>query len=142
LERLAGVVQGVSSNYDTDVMRRLVDKAAELAGKRYTAGSGDDDVSMRVIADHARTTAFLIAEGIQPEKQKREYVLRRVMRRAIRHGHRLGIERPFLHEVALEVVSAMGEDYPELVERKELIERVTEGEEVRFRATLRRGMRI
>ena len=142
LERVAGVLQGVTSNYDTDLMRRLVDKAAELAKKTYTASSSDDDVSMRVIADHARTTAFLMAEGVMPDKQKREYVLRRVMRRAIRHGHRLGITEPFLHEVALEVVDAMGEDYPELVERKELIANVTEGEEVRFRNTLQRGMKI
>ena len=142
LERLAGVLQGVTSNYDTDIIRRLVDLTAEIAGKRYGGSSGDDDVSMRVVADHARTTAFLIAEGVMPDKQRREYVLRRVMRRAIRHGHRLGIEDPFLHRVALEVVAAMGADYPELEERRELIERVTEGEEVRFRATLRRGVKI
>jgi alanyl-tRNA synthetase len=142
LERVAGVVEGVTSNYDTDLLRALVERTAAIAGKRYTAGAGDDDVSMRVVADHARTTAFLIAEGVLPERQKREYVLRRVMRRAIRHGHRLGIERPFLHEVALEVVRLMGDDYPELGERRELIARVTEGEEVRFRQTLRRGMKI
>jgi alanyl-tRNA synthetase len=142
LERLACVLQGVTSNYDTDLLRGLVEKAAEISGKRYTSGTADDDVSMRVIADHARTTAFLIAEGVMPEKQRREYVLRRVMRRAIRHGHRLGIERPFLHEVALEVVRSMGDVYPELKDRRELIARVTEDEEVRFRATLKRGMKI
>ena len=142
LERVAGVVQGVTSNYDTDVLRRLVERVARIADKPYRGSPDPDDVSMRVIADHARATAFLIAEGVMPERQKREYVLRRVMRRAIRHGHRLGIEQPFLHQVALEVVDAMGEDYPELRERKELIAQVTEGEEVRFRATLRRGMRI
>jgi len=142
LERLAGVMQGVSSNYDTDIMRRLVDCAAAIASRSYGGSDSDDDVSLRVIADHARATAFLIAEGVMPDKQRREYVLRRVMRRAIRHGHRLGIERPFLHQVALEVVEAMGDDYPELRERQQLIARVTEGEEARFRATLRRGMRI
>ena len=142
LERIAGVLQGVTSNYDTDLLRGLVDRAAALSGKPYAGGSGNDDVSMRVIADHARTTAFLIAEGVMPERQKREYVLRRVMRRAIRHGHRLGIDRPFLHEVALEVVRLMGETYPELRDRRELIARVTEDEEVRFRATLKRGMKI
>src|SRR5690606_16264692 len=84
LERVAAVLQGVTSNYDTDVLRRLVDFTAEIAAKKYTGGTTDDDVSMRVIADHARTTAFLIAEGVMPDKQKREYVLRRVMRRAIR----------------------------------------------------------
>ncbi|XYH93484.1 alanine--tRNA ligase [Sorangium sp. So ce1128] len=142
LERIASVLQGVTSNYDTDLLRGLVEKAAELSGKPYTGSSADDDVSMRVIADHARTTAFLIAEGVMPERQRREYVLRRVMRRAIRHGHRLGIDRPFLHEVTLEVVRRMGETYPELRDRRELIARVTEDEEVRFRSTLKRGMKI
>jgi alanyl-tRNA synthetase len=142
LERIACAVQGVTSNYDTDLLRGLVDKAADLAKKRYTGSTSDDDVSMRVIADHARTTAFLMAEGIMPERNKREYILRRVMRRAIRHGQRLGIDRPFLHEVALEVVERMGATYPELVERKELIARVTEDEEVRFRITLKRGLAI
>jgi alanyl-tRNA synthetase len=142
LERIASVLQGATSNYDTDLLRGLVDKAAQLSGKPYTGSNADDDVSMRVIADHARTTAFLIAEGVMPERQRREYVLRRVMRRAIRHGHRLGIERPFLHEVTLEVVRLMGETYPELRDRRELIARVTEDEEVRFRSTLKRGMKI
>src|SRR5262245_11546003 len=142
LERVSCVLEGVTSNYDTDILRALVDKASEISGKRYTQGSGDDDVSMRVIADHARTTAFLIAEGVLPEKQRREYVLRRVMRRAVRHGHRLGIERPFLHEVALVVAEQMGAVYPELRDRREFIARVVEDEEVRFRATLKRGMKI
>jgi alanyl-tRNA synthetase len=142
LERIACVLQGVASNYDTDLLRPLVDKASALSGKPYTGGNGADDVSMRVIADHARTTAFLIAEGVMPEKQRREYVLRRVMRRAIRHGYRLGIDKPFLHEVALLVVDRMGDVYRELRDRRDLIARVTEDEEVRFRATLKRGMRI
>ncbi len=142
LERLAGVVQGARSNYDTDLLRGLVERVAAIAGKRYGGGEHPDDISMRVIADHARTTAFLVAEGIFPDKQRREYVLRRVMRRAIRHGHRLGIDRPFLHEMALAVVDSMADAYPELGERAKLIARVTEGEEQRFRATLRRGMRI
>ncbi|MEM6787018.1 MAG: alanine--tRNA ligase [Myxococcota bacterium] len=141
LERVAGVLQGVTSNYDTDLMRHLVAFAASLAGKRYTAGAGDDDVSMRVIADHARTTAFLMAEGVLPDKQARPYVLRRVMRRAIRHGHRLGIDDLFLHRVALEVVARMGDHYPELRARRSLIEEVTKGEEARFRATLARGLK-
>ena len=97
---------------------------------------------MRVIADHARTTALLLSEGVMPDRGKREYVLRRVMRRAIRHGQRLGIERPFLHEVALQVVDRMGSLYPALRDRRELIARVTEDEEVRFRQTLKRGLKI
>jgi alanyl-tRNA synthetase len=142
LERVTSVLQGVTSNYETDLLRALVDKASEISGKRYHGTQADDDVSMRVIADHARTTAFLLAEGIFPDRAGREYVLRRVMRRAIRHGHRLGIRDPFLHEVALEVVSLMGEQYPELVARKELIASVTRQEEVRFRETIERGLKI
>ncbi len=99
-----------------------------------------DDISLRVIADHARTTAFLIAEGLLPDRNGREYVLRRVMRRAVRHGHRLGIEQPFLYEVALKVVDLMGADYPELTQRRELIASIAEQEEVRFRQTIERGL--
>jgi len=142
LERVSSVLQGVTSNYDTDLLRALVDKASEISGKRYRGSQADDDVSMRVIADHARTTAFLIAEGIFPDRAGREYVLRRVMRRAIRHGHRLGIRDPFLHEVALEVVRLMGEQYPELERRKDLIANVARQEEVRFRETIERGLKL
>jgi alanyl-tRNA synthetase len=142
LERVSAVLQGVTSNYDTDLLRALVDKAAQISGKKYHGSGGDDDVSMRVIADHARTTAFLVAEGVFPDRAGRPYVLRRVMRRAIRHGHRLGIPRPFLHEVAAEVVALMSDQYPELVQRKELILSVTEQEEVRFRQTIDRGLKI
>ncbi|MEO8875438.1 MAG: alanine--tRNA ligase, partial [Polyangiaceae bacterium] len=142
LERIASVLQGKTSNYDTDLLRVLVEKAAEISGKPYRASQADDDVSMRVIADHARTTAFLIAEGVFPDRAGREYVLRRVMRRAIRHGHRLGIVEPFLHEVALQVVATMGDVYPELVARKDLIETVTQQEEVRFRQTIDRGLAL
>jgi alanyl-tRNA synthetase len=142
LERITSVLQGTTSNYDTDLLRPLVDKAAAISKKSYHGTQADDDTSMRVIADHARTAAFLIAEGVFPDRAGREYVLRRVMRRAVRHGHRLGITRPFLHEVALEVVAHMGEAYPELVARKDLIATVTEQEEVRFRETIDRGLKI
>jgi len=140
LERLTSVCAGQLSNYDTDVLRALIERAAGLAGKPYGASRQPDDVSLRVIADHARTTAFLIAEGIAPDRTGREYVLRRVMRRAIRHGHRLGIEKPFLHEVALAVVELMGAEYPELHERRELIASITLAEEERFRQTIERGL--
>jgi alanyl-tRNA synthetase len=142
LERITSVLEGKSSNYDTDLLRPLVEKAGAIAGKTYYGSQADDDTSMRVIADHARTTAFLIAEGIFPDRAGREYVLRRVMRRAVRHGHRLGITRPFLHEVALEVVARMSDAYPELATRKDLIATVTEQEEVRFRETIDRGLKI
>jgi alanyl-tRNA synthetase len=142
LERISAVVQGVTSNYDTDLLRVLVDETSRISGKPYGGTLDPSDVSMRVVADHARTTAFLIAEGVMPEKQKREYVLRRVMRRAIRHGHRLGIEQPFLHQVASVVIDHMGDAYPELRARRDLVLRVTEDEEVRFRQTLKRGVKI
>jgi alanyl-tRNA synthetase len=140
LERLTSVVQSKLTTYDTDVLRELVERAAKLAKKRYGGTSGADDVSLRVIADHARTTAFLVADGVMPDRVGREYVLRRVMRRAIRHGHRLGIEKPFLHEVADGVVEAMGDAYPELRERRALIASVTLAEEERFRETIERGL--
>jgi alanyl-tRNA synthetase len=140
LERLTSVCAGQLSNYDTDILNALAQTAARLAHKPYGGTHQPDDVSLRVIADHARTTAFLIAEGIVPDRTGREYVLRRVMRRAIRHGHRLGIKEPFLHEVALEVVALMGADYTELVERKELIRSITLAEEERFRQTIERGL--
>ncbi|HSY22880.1 MAG TPA: alanine--tRNA ligase [Polyangiaceae bacterium] len=142
LERMTSALGGMRSNYDTDLLRALVAKASEVAGKRYNASQGDDDVSMRVIADHARMAAFTIAEGVFPDRAGREYILRRVMRRAIRHGHRLGIREPFLHEVALEVVRVMGDQYPELERRKELIASVAQAEEIRFRETIERGLKM
>jgi alanyl-tRNA synthetase len=142
LERLTSALQGHKSNYDTDVFRPLIAKAEAISGKKYQSSASEDDVSMRVIADHARATAFLVADGVVPDRTGANYVLRRVMRRAIRHGHRLGIERPFLHEVTLEVVDLMGEHYGELRERRHMIASVTEDEEVRFRQTLERGLGI
>jgi alanyl-tRNA synthetase len=140
LERVTCVQQGQTSTYETDLLRPLVDKVSELSGKPYGGTMAPDDVSMRVIADHARATAFLIADGVLPDRAGRAYVLRRVMRRAIRHGHRLGIEKPFLHLVALEVVRLLGGHYTELQERRELIASVAEQEEVRFRETIVRGL--
>ena len=140
LERICVAAQGKLSNYDTDLLRSLVDKASEISKKKYGGSMSPDDVSMRVIADHARTTAVMIAEGVMPDRTGREYVLRRVMRRAIRHGHRLGIEKPFLHQVTQSVIELMGTQYPELRERQDMIVSITEGEEVRFRQTIERGL--
>jgi alanyl-tRNA synthetase len=140
LERLTSILQGKITTYDTDLLRPLIDRVAELSQKAYGGTMSPDDVSMRVIADHARATAFLIADGVMPDRAGRPYVLRRVMRRAIRHGHRLGIREPFLHRMALEVVRLMGGHYGELVERQDLIASVVEQEEVRFRETIERGL--
>ncbi|MFK7990907.1 MAG: alanine--tRNA ligase [Sandaracinaceae bacterium] len=140
LERVSAVCQGVVSNYDTDLLRPIVDLASEISGRPYRGTLEPDDVAMRVIADHARTTAFMISEGIFPGNGKREYVLRRVMRRAIRQSHQLGIDRLFFHEAALRAVDVMGEAYPQLVERRALIEDLVQQEETRFRRTLRDGL--
>ncbi|MCA9600307.1 MAG: alanine--tRNA ligase [Myxococcales bacterium] len=140
LERLACVAQGKSSNYDVDLLRELVEVAAQASGKSYGATMAPDDVSMRVIADHARTTAFMMSEGILPDRTGRPYVLRRVMRRAIRHGHRLGIAELFLHRVADKVIDLMSEQYPALRERRDLILTTAQGEEERFRQTIERGL--
>jgi alanyl-tRNA synthetase len=140
LERLVAMMQGKTTTYDTDLLRPLIERVSELSHKSYSGSMSPDDVSMRVIADHARATAFLIAEGVLPDRAGRAYVLRRVMRRAIRHGHRLGIREPFLHKVALDVVNLLGSVYGELNERRELIASVAEQEEVRFRETIERGL--
>ena len=140
LERLATVLQGVASTYETDIFMPLNNLVAEMAGIKY----GDDpdrDVSIRVVADHARATAFCIADGVFPEKGHREYVLRRIMRRAIRHGKLLGFEEPFLHEVCAKVVEVMGGAYPELVTNASVIEKMTMAEETSFRRTLGRGLK-
>jgi alanyl-tRNA synthetase len=142
LERMCVAAQGKLSNYDTDLLRSLVDKASQISGKKYGGSMAPDDVSMRVIADHARTTAIMIADGVMPDRTGREYVLRRVMRRAIRHGHRLGIQKPFLHQVAGTVIDMMGAQYPELRERQDHIRSVAEAEEVRFRQTIERGLTL
>ena len=142
LERLACVLQGVVSNYDTDLLRPVVDLASQICGKPYGGTLGADDVAMRVIADHARATAFMMSEGIFPGNDKRSYVLRRVMRRAIRQSHQLGIERLFFHEAVLKVVDILGDAYPQLVERRALIEDLTKQEEERFRRTLGQGLEL
>ena len=141
IERIAAVLQGVYSNYDTDAFTGLITRAAQIAGKQY-GGADEDDVAMRVIADHARATTFLVADGIMPANEKRNYVLRRIMRRAIRFGVKLGIDQPFLHEVCDQVVADFGGAYPELVERQDFIRQVVLAEERRFRTTLDRGLKL
>ena len=140
-ERVAAVLQGVPSNYDVDVLRRVIASAEQLAGKRYGADARDD-VSLRVIADHARAVTFLVQEGIVPSNEGRGYVLRRLLRRAARHGKLLGLARPFLHEVVGAVVETMGRAYPELVQAEATIRQVVRTEEERFAATLDRGLKL
>jgi alanyl-tRNA synthetase len=141
LERVAAVLQGVRSNYEADLLRGLVAVGERLSGKRYGA-SADDDVALRVVADHARATAFLIGDGVLPSNEGRGYVLRRIMRRAVRYGTLLGLEKPFLHEVCAAVVAAMSATYPELRENEAFILEVCQREEEAFRRTLHNGLQL
>jgi alanyl-tRNA synthetase len=141
LERIAAVVEGVQSNYDTDLFRPLLQRAAELSGKTYGRDAADD-ASMRVIADHSRATAFLISDGVQPSNEGRGYVLRRIMRRAIRHGARLGLEEPFLDKTVERVIALMEPAFAELRENRSFVLQATRYEEESFRRTLDRGLRL
>src|SRR5262245_32793010 len=140
LERIAAVMQGKLSNWDTDLFAPIIAHISSLAGKPY-GRVADDDVSMRVIADHGRTATFLIADGVLPSNEMRGYVLRRIMRRAIRHGRMLGITDPFLYKTVPWVVEVMGEAYPEIGRERARIEDAVRGEEERFAETLESGGR-
>ncbi|HEV2912726.1 MAG TPA: alanine--tRNA ligase [Pyrinomonadaceae bacterium] len=140
LERIAAVLQGVKSNYDTDLIRPLIEFTARLADRNYEAET-TAGFAMRVIADHARTTAFAIADGILPGNEGRNYVLRKIMRRAIYHGrHALGLEDLFFYKVTDSVVNLMREAYPELEASRDFIERMVRLEEERFSSTLTIGL--
>ena len=137
LERLAAVMQGVHSNYDIDLFRALINAAAEATGC-------DDrgNKSLRVIADHIRSAAFLVVDGITPGNEGRGYVQRRIIRRAIRHGYQLGQHQPFFYKLVAPLAAEMGGAYPELVAKRQHVERVLKTEEERFADTLEQGMRI
>ena len=137
LERLAAVMQGVRSNYDTDLFQALITAAAEVTSAATAGGH-----SLQVLADHIRSCAFLVCDGVMPSNEGRGYVLRRIIRRAIRHGHKLGTKEPFFHRLVAPLEQQMGEAYPELGRRRELVERVLVQEEERFAETLDQGMRI
>ena len=140
LERLAVVLQGVKSNYDTDLIRPIINYTAKLADRNYEPET-QQGFAMRVIADHARATAFAIADGILPGNEGRNYVLRKIMRRAIYQGvHTLGFEGPFFNQVANFVVDQMKETYPELEQHREFVEKMVRLEEERFRSTLTVGL--
>src|SRR5512138_3214876 len=141
LERVTAVVQGKLSNYDTDLFQSIIGAVERISGKRYRADAADD-VSMRVIADHARATTFLIGDGVMPDRGGRGYVLRRIMRRAVRHGKRLGLEKLFLADVCDAVIEEMGAAYPETRENRAFIVKVAQQEEESFRRTLDRGLSI
>jgi alanyl-tRNA synthetase len=139
LERVAAVMQGKLNNYDSDLFSPVIEKLEALSGRTY--GDNDaDDTAMRVIADHVRATCFLVADGVLPSNEGRGYVLRRVLRRAIRFGRNLGLSRPFLHQTCTAVVGSMIEAYPRLQDTAELLEKVVNNEELRFGETLEHGL--
>jgi alanyl-tRNA synthetase len=139
VDRLARVLQGVPSTFETDLLAPLLNRAGEIAGVRYGAGE-ESDVSLRVIADHVRACTFLVADGVRPSSEGRGYVLRRILRRAARHGVLVGVEEPFLYEIASLVADKMGDDYPELRQQLPAIQETIRREEARFLVTLVRGL--
>jgi len=141
LERIVAAANGVYNNYDTDCFGPIIAKAAELAGVSYGA-SDATDTALRVIADHARATAHLVADGVMPSNEGRGYVLRRIMRRAIRFGVKIDLSEAFLWRVADTVIDHMGEAYPDLERRRSFIAEVVRGEEHRFAATLSKGLSL
>ena len=140
LERLAVIMQDVENLFEVDTIRRILEYVCNKAGVMY--GEGDDDVSIRVITDHIRSTTMMVSDGILPSNEGRGYVLRRLLRRAARHGRLLGIEGPFLHDVAKVVIRESSEAYPELAEKEEYICKVIKTEEDRFAATIDQGIAI
>ncbi len=137
LERISAVMQGVHSNYEIDLFQSLLTAAAKLAGLEQT-----DNSSLRVIADHIRSCAFLIADGVLPSNEGRGYVLRRIIRRAIRHGYRLGIHDTFFYQLVAPLVQEMGDAFPEIRQAQAQVERVLKKEEERFAETLEQGMKV
>lgn len=137
LERVAAVLQGVHSNYDIDLFRALIDNVAEILGVQDKSSK-----SLRVISDHIRSCSFLIADGVLPSNEGRGYVLRRIIRRAVRHGRLLGAKDVFFYKVVAKLVELMGKAYPELVEQQSLIERTLKKEEEQFLNTLDRGLAL
>lgn len=141
LERMTMLLQGRSSVYETDLFRPIIAKGEQLVGVRYGANARTD-FSLRVLADHSRAATFLIADGVLPSNEGRGYILRRILRRAVRHGRMMGLDRPFLTETARVVVDLMGTAYPELVDRESFILKVIGIEESRFNQTLTVGLSV
>ncbi|QDH20047.1 alanine--tRNA ligase [Saccharibacillus brassicae] len=141
LERLASILQEVNSNFDTDLFQPMIQRTAQMAGIQYGV-SEEHDVALKVIADHVRTVTFAVGDGVQPSNEGRGYVIRRLLRRAVRYGRVLGLDRPFLHELVATVGDVMGVYYSQVLDSRELIERVIRLEEERFLKTLSDGLAI
>ena len=135
------MVQGVDTNYDTDLIRPIIARTEDLTGIRF-GGTPAADVAMKVIADHSRAAVFLIGDGILPSNEGRGYVLRRIIRRAIRYGRNIGLTQPFLHHTAEVVFGIMQAAYPELAEANAFMTKVIRNEEVRFLNTLDTGLKL
>ncbi len=138
LERLAAMIQGVPTNFDTDLFKPIIRRAEDILKVKY-GSAVSTDISLRVVADHARAVSFLIADGVFPANEGRGYVLRRILRRAVRHGVLIGAEKPFLYEIANAVIERMKHVYPELEEKRELIRTICKSEEERFFKTIFQG---
>lgn len=141
LERFASILQDVDSNFDTDLFQPIIQASARVAGVTYKENE-KHDVALKVIADHVRTVVFAVADGVLPSNEGRGYVIRRLLRRAVRYGKVLGIDRPFLVELVPHVGDVMGGYYPDIVEKREFIEKVIRNEEERFHETLADGLAI
>jgi alanyl-tRNA synthetase len=141
LERLAAVMQGVQSNYDCDLFTDILRKIEELSGKKYKDNE-ETDISMRAIADHSRAVTFLISDGVLPSNEGRGYVLRRILRRAARHGKLLGMDKPFLTNIVPVVIEVMKDAYPDLLDKESYVTKVVINEEQRFMETLDAGLKI
>jgi alanyl-tRNA synthetase len=139
LERIGALLQGKHDNYDTDLMRSLIEASANVTSHRPGRAG---QIHHRVIADHLRSTSFLIADGVMPSNEGRGYVLRRIMRRAMRHAHMLGAQDPVMHRLVPALVRQMGAAYPELSQAAALIEETLRSEETKFKQTLDRGLRL
>ena len=142
LERMACIMQGVDSIFDIDTIRHILDGVVAKSGVEYKDGQAPTDVSIRIITDHLRSITFMIADGIMPSNEGRGYVLRRLLRRAARHGRLLGIQGPFLAELSNKVIEVSGEAYPELVEKKDYIQKLISVEEEKFASTIDQGEEI
>lgn len=141
LERLAAVLQGVRSNYETDLLRGIISRIEELSGRDYSTDRSTE-VAMRVMADHSRALAFLISDGVFPSNEGRGYVLRRILRRAVRHSKFLGIDEPFIYRVLPAVQDIMADAYPEIREKGDFVSQVVKSEEERFLETVDRGFEL
>jgi alanyl-tRNA synthetase len=140
LERVLAVMQGTISNYDTELFMPILSALGKLSGRTYGKSMDAGDISMRVVADHARAATFLIADGVVPSNEWRGYVLRKIMRRGMRHGRKLGLQEPFLYSLVDVVVREMGDAYPELKSGRDAIVKVIKSEEERFGAVLADGL--